>query len=183
MGIWNVVESFQCSLQREPMVKSVAFLAQELVSPDVSRRRVAAEQLAQNLDAAREAAVELARAAGDDDEQVRQWASTALEDLGAPRAADVPRLVELLSYDRADAGYWAATLLGRLGADAAPAVPDLAAALGPERELGVRERAAWALGRLGPAATAARGALEQAAASNERRLARLAREALGRLEG
>ena len=164
------------------MVKSIAFLAQELAASDVNRRRRAAEQFAQNLDAAREAAVELARAAGDDDEQVRQWASSALEDLGAPRAGDVPRLAELLAYERADAGYWAATLLGRLGADAAAAVLELAAALGPERALSIRERSAWALGRLGPAAAAARGALEQTAASDKRRLARLAREALARLQ-
>jgi hypothetical protein len=56
-------------------------------------------------------------------------------------------------------------------------VPALATCLAAD-DPAVAERAAWALGKVGAAAAAARGPLEQAAGSANPRLARLAREAL-----
>ncbi len=79
---------------------------------------------------------------------------------------------------QADVAYWAATLLGRLQAQAAGTVSPLTAALAENRPLAVRERAAWALEQIGPAARDALPALRQAAASKQPRLARLANEAI-----
>jgi HEAT repeat protein len=47
----------------------------------------------------------------------------------------------------------------------------------------VAQRAAWALGKIGPAAAAAASALRTAAASADPRLARLAAEALAAVGG
>ena len=48
--------------------------------------------------------------------------------------------------------YWAATLLGRLGEEAAAAAGPLGQSLTQSFHASVRQRAAWALQRLGPAA-------------------------------
>ena len=74
--------------------------------------------------------------------------------------------------------YWAITLLGRSGQAAAAATAVLAERLGPAAPLEVAQRAAWALGKIGPAALVASGALQVAATSADPRLARLASEAL-----
>jgi HEAT repeat protein len=79
--------------------------------------------------------------------------------------------------------YWAITLLGRAGDNAAPAVAALADILCSSAEPPVRERAAWALGKIGPTAQAARPALDEAAASDEPRLRRLAEKALEAIAG
>ena len=73
--------------------------------------------------------------------------------------------------------------LGRLEARAATAVPALSTALAHHAELAVRQRAAWALGKVGPAAASARDALTQAAASPDPPLASLAHEALDSIGG
>ena len=69
-----------------------------------------------------------------------------------PRPADASALAALVNKPSLDVAYWAATLLGRLESQAAPAVPQLAEALDRHTESTVRERAAWALGKIGPAA-------------------------------
>jgi HEAT repeat protein len=155
----------------------VAELINALNSDQAQVRSNAAEQLSRHPDAAA-AAVSLVRAAGDSDESVREWAIAALENELVPSPADLDALVELLG-DRKDAvAYWAATLIGRLGADASVAVPPLRQALDPSRSSAVRERAVWALGRLGPAAKDATSELEALAAGDQPRLARLSKSAL-----
>jgi hypothetical protein len=47
----------------------------------------------------------------------------------------------------------------------------------------VRQRAAWALGKIGPAAKAALGTLKRAAGQGDERLARLAKESLESIGG
>jgi hypothetical protein len=79
--------------------------------------------------------------------------------------------------------YWAVTLLGRLGSEAALAAPCLGQALECSPFPSVCQRAAWALRELGQSAGPAKASLEQAAASSEPRLARLAQAALGQLTG
>jgi HEAT repeat protein len=151
------------------------------VSP--AERSRAAEQLCHLGAEAQEAAVALARASADDAEEVREWAVAALEDIGAPAAADLDALTVLLADKNRDVGYWAATLLGRLGSQAAAAVPALAGALTGPVDLAVRQRAAWALGQIGPSAAAARTPLQQAAHSDDPRLARLAQQVLQQIGG
>jgi HEAT repeat protein len=145
---------------------------------DPDARVEAARQLAALGRAAQQAAVPLAQAMADAEEEVREWVAAALEELGPPPATDVERLIALLAAPCADVAYWAATLLGRLAADAAPATSALAHVLSHGREPAVRERAAWALGAIGPSARPACDALRQAAQEAHPRLARLARNAL-----
>ncbi len=155
--------------------------ASDLQAADAATRLAAAEQLASAGEAACHAVVALVRAAGDSDDEVREAVVAVLEELGPPATADVEELAGLLAVDNSDVAYWAATLLGRLEEAGSSAVPALAAALGDSRPGPVRERAAWALGKIGAAAAPARQALQAAADSGEARLARLAQQALENL--
>lgn len=149
-----------------------------LESSDTAERCQAAEELSRLGEEARPAAVALVRACDDPSEEVREWAVAALEEIGSPFDTDLPALASLLSKGSSDVAYWAATLLGRSKDAAAPAVPALARALATSPHQAVRQRAAWALGAIGPAASAARMDLDQATASADPRLADLARVAI-----
>lgn len=94
------------------------------------------------------AAVPLVEACNDPDEQVRQWADGALENLGPPRAGDVAALVAILDRNEPNTAYWSATLLGRLGSQAASARPALLKAAAQEKHPNVAKRASWALKKL-----------------------------------
>lgn len=155
----------------------------QLSAEDESARQVAAEKLSQLGEEARSAAVPLARAAGDQTEAVREAAVAALEGLGPPEADDLPALADLVGNPQADIGYWAATLIGRAGDAGAAAVPALQAALGERAPLSLRERAAWALGKIGPAASPALDELRRISGSDEPRLARLAAKAVEQITG
>lgn len=163
------------------MSAEVQALVEALKSGSPAARLEAAEKLARLESAARAAAVPLVEACASDNEQVRDWVVAALEGLGPPGIDDVDRLAALAKHASLDAAYWAVTLLGRLKDAAAAAVPALAEALDDYPDMPVRQRAAWALGQIGPAASAAREALQRAADGDDRRLARLASEALARL--
>ena len=125
----------------------------------------------------KQAAPALVQACAEDDESLREWVVSALEQLGAPADTDLPALVKLLDADELSA-YWAATLLGRLHERAAPAVAPLTKCVAASPHPSVRQRAIWALGQIGSAARSAAEVLQQAAASSDPRTARLAREAI-----
>ncbi|HZZ27719.1 MAG TPA: HEAT repeat domain-containing protein [Pirellulales bacterium] len=156
----------------------VSQAVEKLKSSEASVRTAAAEQLAHLEEAAQPAAVPLVRATTDSEESVRQWASEALESLGPPAAGDASALGKLLADPHLDVAYWAAMLLGRLQTDAAACVPQIVTALQSHPETTVREQAAWALGKIGPGATAALGALQKLATDPDARLARLAKQAI-----
>ena len=159
------------------MSEEAVRLMQDLSDPASQRRLQAVEHLLLSGEAAR-AAFSLARLAADADEQVREAAVSALEDLGSPPTSDLEELISLLDAPQADVAYWGATLLGRLGQDAAPATRKLASTLGSHAAIPVRERAAWALGKIGPAAAEAIEALEAAAEESQPRLRTLAAQSL-----
>jgi HEAT repeat protein len=160
------------------MTADTSALIALLRSADNQQQQSAAEQLARMGSEAQPAALALVEACVADDEETRESCVAALEDLGPPPVGDLQKLTALLAHRSPDVAYWAATLLGRLQSEAGPAVDPLARALSEHAEMAVRQRAAWALGQMGPAAAGARGAIEQAAASDDSRLARLARKAL-----
>jgi HEAT repeat protein len=162
------------------MQANIPTLLRELTSADVSARRKAAEILARCGSEASPAAPSLARAASDEDEAAREWATSALEDLGPPRDADLSEIAELLLDSPPDTAYWAATLIGRSETAPAACAVQLAGALQIRSEAPVRERIAWALGRMGSVAATAFAALEATAREPNcpPRLARLCREAL-----
>jgi HEAT repeat protein len=157
--------------------KAEAYIAQ-LAGKDVAKQAEAAEALAQLGPDAQPAAVALVRVCGSEIDSLREWATSALEGLGAPPESQLNDLIALAGNKSLDVAYWAATLLGRLGDAAAPAVPALTDALQGAAEQAVKERAAWALGQIGASAKSAVPALREAAASKQPRLSRLATEAL-----
>jgi HEAT repeat protein len=155
--------------------------AANLFSDDSAVRLAAAQRLSRLGEAARPAAAPLVRAVADPDEEVAEFATAALEELGPPDPADVAALDELASHANADVAWWAVTLLGRLGPSATAAVPTLTTLVRSSPEMQVRQRAVWSLGRIGDASEPVRITLREAAASSDPRLSRLAREALEQL--
>jgi HEAT repeat protein len=165
------------------MSQETETLIRQLTSTDAAEQAAAAEALARLGHAAQPAASALVVALRAPDATTRDWATTALEELGPPPVGQVAELTELAEDESLDVAYWAVTLLGRTGSGAAPAVPVLAKLLQSSPELAVRERAAWALGKLGRAAGPALPALRAAAASDEPRLGRLAKQAIDAIGG
>ena len=160
------------------MPEEISQLISALSDPEPRIRSDAAEELSRIGADAQEATVPLVRACGDESEEVREWAVAALEELGAPSPADVGALASVLEDSSAEVCYWSATLLGRLGDDASAGIPSLIRALSNHVAIAVRERAAWALGRIGPKAISALNTLQTAAEGDAVRLARLARKAI-----
>ena len=165
----------------------MATLIEKLAANDPHRRAEAAEMICHACQAcpndethavASLVTLPLVRACGDGDERVREWAVAALEDLGPPPTGAVQELVQLVTSGEPLVAYWAITLVGRFGQDASSAVAALAACIDSSADISVRQRAAWALGQIGPAALLARPALLQAAGQGDSRMARLASEAL-----
>jgi HEAT repeat protein len=166
----------------------------QLISPEVKTRLTAAEFAAQHPQQCRHWGVELAIAAGDSDDAVAMAAAEALEMLGAPPETLLPSLLRLAEQccskpvtlgasAEGETAYWTVTLIGRLGPTAAPATECLTKLLNHSIYLPVRERAAWAIARIGTAAASATTALRQAAASGPPRLKRLATQALESVRG
>jgi HEAT repeat protein len=165
------------------MTADLTRLIAELDQNDAALRAQAAEELCRLGESAAPAMTALAAACGDSSEEVRQWASAALEEMGAPDKAQIADLALLLQQEHADVAYWAATLLGRAGSAAAAVVGTLSATLRGHAAPAVRQRTAWALGKIGPGAAPALDALNAAAASDDPRLARLAKQALEQIGG
>ena len=179
-----MLTTLPCLLVLATMTADISQLAARLGSADAAQQQEAAEQLARLGSDAQPAAVELAVATGAEDETTRDWAVAALEELGPPKESDVARLAALVGHKSLDTAFWSITLLGRLGASANAAVEPLAKVLGDKQaELPVRQKAAWALGKIGPAASPAKEALKAASAESDKRLAQLASEALQQVGG
>ncbi len=157
-------------------------LIDQLSSADTAERSVAAEQLAQLGEDARPAAVSLVRATADD-EEVAEWATAALEDMGPPSIDDAKQFAALLQDDNSNINYWSATLIGRLGPAAAHLTDLLVRSLESNQNAPVRQRCAWALSKIGPPARSAMASLKRASDGNDPRLASLAVKAIEKLGG
>jgi hypothetical protein len=160
------------------MNTDLATLIAQLEGHDTAAQTAAANELASRGRDAQGAIVALVRTVGIPDEEVLEACTAALEEAGPPAADQIRPLMALVSDCSGDIAYWAVTLLGRASADAAPAVPALIQVLESDADLPVRERAAWALGEIGPGAKSAVAALTAAANCDDARLARLAKKAL-----
>ncbi len=160
-------------------------LASLLTSNDPGKCLAAAEELSILGPYAQAVAIELVRAMASDSEEVREFVANVLEELGPPQIEQLAELVGMLEDTNADVGYWAATLLGRLGKTGKDAVPPLIeVATKISADLAVRQRAVWALGKIGRPAAAATAVLEQIVQANENaRLSRLATTAIERIAG
>ena len=160
---------------------SLTLRAEQLTAAEADLRADAAEALCRAGHAAHSAVVPLVKACGDEDARVREWAVAALEEIGEPASDTIPVLAGLAGSGHPLVAYWAVTLLGRSAA--AEAAPSLTACLDDACPIEVRQRAAWALGKIGPAAKGACEALRHAHGDADPRLARLAGEALAAIGG
>jgi HEAT repeat protein len=162
---------------------NLQLLVAQLEGTDTALQTAAANQLAKLGHAAQPAAVALVRTVGIPHEEVLEACTAALEDLGPPAADQIQPLAALAHDCSSDVAYWAVTLLGRAGSGGATAVAELIRVLESDADLPVRERAAWALGEIGPAAKTAVPTLSAAAKSGDARLSRLAAKALEAIGG
>ncbi|KAA5541742.1 hypothetical protein FYK55_16070 [Roseiconus nitratireducens] len=152
----------------------------QLCCADVEQRVAAAEALSTMGESAGEAAVELVTACGDEEPRVREYAVVSLESLGVPPPETLDALTDRIKDDSPLVAYWAVTLLGRSGPAGKPRQNEIAAVLDSDADLSVRERAAWALEKVGADSDAAIDALQRAAQSPQPRLSRLAKAGLTR---
>jgi hypothetical protein len=149
----------------------------QLRSDDVKERARAAEEVCRAGLTSAEVTIELIRAA-DDDDSVSQWATAALEAIETPPPVTAAELARLVAADHEASAYWAATLLGRIGGEAVDSESSLAMAVTNSNHQAVKERAAWALARVGVTLDETKRSLQSAAASGTARLKRLAEQAL-----
>lgn len=120
----------------------------------------------------------------DRDEQTRQLACEALDRVITPSQDELGMLIETMrSASDGEVEYWTATMLGRLGSGAARATAVLASVLLDSSCLAARERAAWALSQIGPAARSSLNALRQIGKDDPPRLRRLAETAMESMLG
>lgn len=161
----------------------------QFCAPLSTDRLAAVEFAAQQPERCGPLAVALVNATGDQDDSIAMLAAEALEMLGAPPAAVLPELIAVLdageggAREDGEVAYWAVTLIGRLGPGGAAATESLTRTLSESPYLPVRERAAWALARIGTAAASAAAALRSAADGGPPRLTRLATQALESVRG
>jgi HEAT repeat protein len=130
------------------MARDPEALAAALSNEDVAVRLAAAEKIASLGESAADLAIPLVKALADENESVREFVTSALEDCGPPPQEDAEQLEQLLGASNADIAYWAATLLGRLGDGAIQAVEALRTAAAEHVSPEVRQRATWALGKI-----------------------------------
>jgi hypothetical protein len=157
-------------------------LREDLLSTDAVRRLASAEKLMRTPGLARALAPELLAICATENDALREVVMGAIEAMGPPKASRAREIACILASEETQS-YWAATLLGRLGSEGGFAAGELATALRESPSTAVKERCAWALGQMGPAAKDALPVLEQAAASSSPRLARFAREAITAILG
>ena len=121
----------------------------DLGQNDLSAQISAAEALAGLGKAAQGAIVALVEGCGSSDEDVRNWCTAALEEVGPPAAGQIEDLKSLASAAENDIAFWAVTMLGR--AQAADAVPILTERLHDASAPAMQKRAAWALEKINAA--------------------------------
>lgn len=162
----------------------LALLKAELTHNDPRRRCDAVRQLAQGPRDQAGVTASVIHLVVDDNEEIRDWACEALESHVTPMPNEVSELIELLrNTNEGEIEYWTATMIGRLGVVASGATGALANCLLESRCLAARERAAWALSEIGPAARAAVNALLQIGPDDPPRLQRLAASAIQSVVG
>ena len=139
---------------------------------------------AQHPELALENLVELMTLLESDDESIQNYSSEALENCGAPRSDDLPFLRQQLKSRQSTSVYWASTLIGRIGMDSIrfdreAVQSELCIPIADDSlELSAREKAAWAMGELGPVTATNRDVLQKQVSKAPPRLKRLLESAL-----
>ncbi len=163
---------------------SLTILKSELTHTDPVHRQAALRTIAQGGKRQYGLTALVIALANDPDEETREWACEALESAILPSPNEVNDILKLLRDTRdGEIEYWSATMLGRLGVAASCATAALASCLLDSPCLAARERAAWALSEIGPAARSAINALRQISHDDPPRLQRLAASAIQSVVG
>jgi len=123
-------------------------MLQQLKQTDLPAQVAAAEALARLGEAAQPAIVALVQHCGSADEDLRNWCTAALEEVGPPIVEQIDELALLASSASSDVAFWAATLLGRAGSLATSATTILIERSSDPSTPEVQKRAAWALERI-----------------------------------
>ena len=161
----------------------VATQIQQLQQSDVEQQLHAAEALCAMGEEASPAALTLIDLLASEDERLCEAATAALESCGPPPAAMTGDLAMRLTADNASCAFWAATLLGRQENQAANAANSLASVVADSAAPSeVRQKAAWALSKIGPAARPILPALANVDSASDARLARLIKSAISSIE-
>ncbi len=164
--------------------ESLTALKNELSHDDAERRCAAMRKLSQSGRKQSGVTANVILLVVDNNEEVRDLAVEALESSVMPTPNEVHELIQVLRETKdGEIEYWTATMLGRLGVVASGATAVLASCLLDSPYLAARERAAWALSEIGPAARSAMNALRQIGPEDPPRLQRLASSAIQSLVG
>ena len=161
----------------------------QLQSDSFDRQVSALQQISRDRDV-RGVTVAAVRLAGSPHDEVRIWAAEALESSIQPVTDEAQELTDLLRESGdGETCYWTSTMLGRIGeaigelpGTAEAAVDALERCLKDSLYLPARERAAWALRRLGPVSKSALPTLKEIASDAPPRLQRLTNEAVKALD-
>jgi len=112
-------------------------------------------------------------------EELVNWATEALENMGPPLKSDIVWLGTIASSDCANVGYWAITLLGR-SEDSIDTVQDALTRvfMASESTPTIRRRAILALGKVHTRNSATELAIQSALNSDDSQLVSMAKEIL-----
>jgi hypothetical protein len=156
---------------------------------DVAARTAAARELAQASPVPAAATADLVKALEHPyDDRWTPWVESALENIESPPPHQALLLVEVLLRFQSDSGhvdaaFWAITMLGRMGMAGTAGLAALLALLERDDFPQLQFKAAWALGKLGPAAKEALPSLARAAShASHPRLAAAARHAISEID-
>lgn len=158
----------------------VAELAAKLTDADHDVRYEAAKKLEEYGPEAAEAAPALAAALSDPVSKVRYRSAKALSKIGIGASAAAEELAAALQKPtiQPKTRYYIVKTLANIEDAAIVALPELIATLQKKEDVKTRYFAAKALGKIGPEAQTAVGALEQARKDSDRKLRKAATEAL-----
>lgn len=123
-------------------------LTNQLQSNDLAEQITAAETLASLAEEAQPAIVPLVQHCGADDEDLCNWCTAALEEVGPPTADQIDELALLAGSANTNVAFWAATLLGRAGPIAETASAVLTQRSKDASASEVQKRAIWALEKI-----------------------------------
>jgi len=126
-------------------MNAIETMLQQLKQTDLPAQVAAAEALARLGEEAQPAIVALVQHCGSTDEDLCNWCTAALEEVGPPIVEQIDELALLASSASSDVAFWAATLLGRAGSLATSATTILIERSSDPSTPEVQKRAAWAL--------------------------------------
>ncbi len=121
---------------------------QQLQHSDPQEQAAAAEALASLGQEAQPAILALVQHCGSADEDLCNWCTAALEEVGPPVAQQIDELALLATSANSNVAFWAVTLLGRSGSLAKTAESILSKRSTDASAPEVQRRAVWALQKI-----------------------------------